>query len=106
MNTEIDGSPYRLQHGESLVGFTDPGFDFLVTVAGCCHLGAKIGEFFNAFYVFSINHDRFIHSSVLPSNLGLLYVDLETNSVGCFAQTFSFCWASWCLLGRRPISSA
>ena len=47
VNTEIADSPYRLQHGESLVSFTDPGVDFLVTVAGCCHFDAQIGEFFN-----------------------------------------------------------
>ena len=53
MDTEIGGSPYRLQHGKSLVGLAEHGVDFLVTVASCC----QIGEFFNVFYVFSINHD-------------------------------------------------
>ena len=43
MDTEIGGSPYRLLHGESMVGFTDPGADLLDTVAGCCHCGAQIG---------------------------------------------------------------
>ena len=89
MDTEIGGSPYRLQHSESLVGFTDPGVDFLVTVAGWCHIGDQIGEFFNVFMVFFINHDWVVHSSVLPQNLGLLCADNETNSVGCFAKTFS-----------------
>ena len=28
--------------GVSLVGFTDPGVDFLVTVTGCCHFGAQL----------------------------------------------------------------
>ena len=49
VDTEIGGSPYRLQNSESLVGFTGPGVDILVTVAGCCHLDAQIGEFFNVF---------------------------------------------------------
>ena len=40
VDTEIGGSPYRLQHGESLDDYMDPGVDFLVTVAGCCHFGA------------------------------------------------------------------
>ena len=90
MDTEIGGSPYRLQHGESFVGITDPGVDLLVTVAGCCYIGAQISEFFNVFKMFSINHDWVVHSSVLPQNLGLLCVDFETNSAGCFAKTFSF----------------
>ena len=84
------GSPYRFLHRKSLVGITDPGVDHLVTVTGCCHICAKIGEFFNIFKVFSINHDRVVHSSVLPHNLGLLGVDFETNIVGCFAKMFSF----------------
>ena len=33
VDTEIGDSPYKLQHGESLVGSTDPGVDFLFTVA-------------------------------------------------------------------------
>ena len=49
MDTEISGSPYRLQHGKIFVGFTDPGVDLLVTVAVCCHVGAKIGELFSIF---------------------------------------------------------
>ena len=88
VDTEIGGSPYRSQQGESLFGFTDPGVDLLVTVAGCCHIADKIGEFFNAFKVFSTNHDWVVHSNVHTQNLGLLCVDLETNSVSCFAQTF------------------
>ena len=48
MDTEIGGSQYRIQHGESMGGFTDPGADFLVTVTGCRHLGAQIDELFNA----------------------------------------------------------
>ena len=87
MDTEIDGSPYRLQHGNFFVGFTDPDVDFLVTEPGCCHFVAQIGEFF---YVFFINHDRFDRSSVLPQNMGFLCVDFETNSFGRFAKTFSF----------------
>ena len=47
VDTEIGGSPNWLQHGVSLVDFTDPGVDLLVTVAGCCHFGVQIGEFFN-----------------------------------------------------------
>ena len=42
-------SPYMLQHGECLAGSTDPSVDLLVTVAGWCHLGAKIAEFFSVF---------------------------------------------------------
>ena len=49
MDTEIGGSPNKLQHGEILVGFTDPGVDLLVTVAGFFHFGAQICEFFNVF---------------------------------------------------------
>ena len=81
VDTEISGSVCRFLHGKSLVGFSDPGGHLLVTVATCCHFGAQIGEFFNV-YMFSINHDWVVHSSVLPQNLGLLCVDIETNSVG------------------------
>ena len=86
MDTEIGCYPYRLQHGQSLVGFTDPGA-VLVTVIGCCHFSAQLGEFFQ---VFSTNHDWVVHSSVLPQNFSLLCVDFENNSVGCFPKTFSF----------------
>ena len=49
VDTEIGGSPYSLQHVKSLVGFTDPCVDFLVTVTGFCHFRAQIGEFFIVF---------------------------------------------------------
>ena len=90
MSTEIGGSPCTLQHDESLVGFTDPGVDFLFTVSGSCYFGAQMGEFFNVLLVFSSNHELVINCSVLPQNLGLLCVDFETNSACCFAKTFSF----------------
>ena len=90
VDTEIGSSTYRLLHGESLVGITDSGVDFLVTVARCCHFGAQIGEFLYVFYVFSINKNWVVHSSVLPQNLGFLCIDSETNSVGCFAKTFNY----------------
>ena len=87
VKTEIGESPNKLQHGESLFDITDPGAYFLVTVFGCCHFGAKTGEFFK---VFSINHDRVIHFSVFTQNFDLRCIDFATNSVGCFAKTFSF----------------
>ena len=49
VDTKIGSSPYKFQHGECLVRFTDPGADIMVSFAGCCHFGAKIGEFFNVF---------------------------------------------------------
>ena len=82
MDSEIGGSPYSVQHGNSLVDFSGPSVDLLVTVAVCCHCGAQIGEVFSVSYVFSTNHDWVVHSSVLPHKLGLLCVDFETNSVG------------------------
>ena len=90
MDPENGCSPYKLQHDLSLVGFTDPGVDFMATVAGCFHVGAHIGEFFNDFLVFFINHDWFVHCSVLPQNEGFLCVDFETNSVGCISKSLSF----------------
>ena len=118
MDTQIVGSPYRLQHGESLVGFTDQGVDFLVTVAGCCLLGAKIGEFFNILQVFFINHDWVAYSSDLHQNLSRHCVDLRTNSVGCFVKTFSiyghsdvnwiedrYCWHILDHLGLSSVST-
>ena len=90
MDTEIGASLYWLQHGECLVGFTDPGVDLLAKVASCSYLGAQLGEFYNVFYVHSSNHDLAVHPSVLSHNLGLHCVGLETKSVGCFAKTFRF----------------
>ena len=90
VNTEIGGSPYRLQHDHSLVGITDPGVDLLVTVVGSCQFGAQIGEIVNIFKVFFINHDWVFRSSNLPPKLGHLCVDFETKHAGWFAKTFSF----------------
>ena len=58
---------------------TDPGVDLVVTVAGYCHFGVQIGEFFNVFYVFSINHDWVVHSSVLPQAAICLRRERTTN---------------------------
>ena len=52
--------------------------------------------------MFFANNDWVVHSSVLPQNFGLLRVDFETNSVGCFVRRSAFCRASICMLGRRP----
>ena len=42
MDTEIGGSQYRLQHGESLAGFIDPGVDSSVKVAEFRYFGVHI----------------------------------------------------------------
>ena len=47
MDTVIGDTAYRFQRDENLVSFTDPVVDPLVTVAGSCHIAAKIGDLFN-----------------------------------------------------------
>ena len=85
--TEIVGSNCRLL-AACLVGNTDPGVEFLFTVAGCCNFRANILEFFNVIYVFSTYPDCVSHSCVFPQTLSLLRINHETDSFGPFSKMF------------------
>ena len=86
MKAETSRSPNWLVHGNRSVGFVDPGVEFQVTVAICCHLTGQVNKFPHILQLPSVACDWIAGGEILAQDLCLLFVDLETYGTGSLVE--------------------